>query len=125
MIQTPTRKTDAWGTPAPGICVRRNQLVLGAIRKIWRRGGDSNPRHPFEVKLISSQPCSATPAPLHEKTGRKCTAFAGVPGESIAPSVLWKLPQLGLSDVVCSRATLYPEHLWGSDCVRCRMLYER
>src|SRR5712671_5580763 len=34
---------------------------------VWRRGGDSNPRHPFGVKLISSQPCSATPAPLHGK----------------------------------------------------------
>ena len=33
----------------------------------WRRGGDSNPGHPFGVKLISSQPCSATPAPLREK----------------------------------------------------------
>ena len=31
---------------------------------IWRRGGDSNPRHPFGVKLLSRQPCSATPAPL-------------------------------------------------------------
>jgi hypothetical protein len=38
----------------------------------WRRGGDSNPRHPFEVKLISSQPCSATPAPLRGIVGRKC-----------------------------------------------------
>jgi hypothetical protein len=32
--------------------------------KVWRRGGDSNPRHPFGVKLLSRQPCSATPAPL-------------------------------------------------------------
>ena len=32
----------------------------------WRRGGDSNPGHPFGVKLISSQPCSATPAPLRK-----------------------------------------------------------
>jgi hypothetical protein len=33
----------------------------------WRRGGDSNPGHPFGVKLLSRQPCSATPAPLREK----------------------------------------------------------
>ena len=41
----------------------RNEEVY-LFRQKWRRGGDSNPRHPFEVKLISSQPCSATPAPL-------------------------------------------------------------
>src|SRR5271169_1693949 len=40
----------------------------------WRRGGDSNPRHPFGVKLISSQPCSATPAPLRGIIGRKHSA---------------------------------------------------
>jgi hypothetical protein len=44
------------------------------FRQKWRRGGDSNPRHPFEVKLISSQPCSATPAPLRGIIGRKCNA---------------------------------------------------
>src|ERR1700674_1639337 len=34
---------------------------------LWRRGGDSNPRHPFGVKLLSRQPCSATPAPLRSR----------------------------------------------------------
>ncbi len=61
--------------------------------KLWRRGGDSNPRHPFGVKLISSQPCSATPAPLHGRTGRKRTLINVVPRESIASSALRKLPQ--------------------------------
>ena len=42
--------------------------------EIWRRGGDSNPGHPFEVKLISSQPCSATPAPLRGIMSRKWSA---------------------------------------------------
>src|SRR5580692_7044518 len=37
---------------------------------LWRRGGDSNPRHPFGVKLLSRQPCSATPAPLRGDVGR-------------------------------------------------------
>ncbi len=59
---------------------------------VWRRGGDSNPRHPFGVKLISSQPCSATPAPLRGKSSRDCGTSAGLTQESITPSVARKLP---------------------------------
>src|SRR5260370_8335896 len=42
----------------------QKRLQIRHEMKIWRRGGDSNPRHPFGVKLLSRQPCSATPAPL-------------------------------------------------------------
>ena len=71
-------------TPPParsGAIGRLRVLNLHAlfwVGKFWRRGGDSNPRHPFGVKLISSQPCSATPAPLRGFMGRKCNAGTAV-----------------------------------------------
>src|ERR1700674_4519738 len=43
---------------------------------LWRRGGDSTPRHPFGVKLLSRQPCSATPAPLRCCWPFHCTPVA-------------------------------------------------
>jgi hypothetical protein len=52
--------------------------------EIWRRGGDSNPGHPFGVKLISSQPCSATPAPLREKLSRPDFVCRGLARISIS-----------------------------------------
>jgi hypothetical protein len=56
----------------------------------WRRGGDSNPGHPFGVKLISSQPCSATPAPLREKISwPTCVDCSGLPRISISFSA-WR-----------------------------------
>src|SRR5215469_3422254 len=51
------------------------EIHTGALmEKVWRRGGDSNPRHPFGVKLLSRQPCSATPAPLRGDVSRNCNA---------------------------------------------------
>src|ERR1700756_3297190 len=52
-------------------------------QKRWRRGGDSNPRHPFGVKLLSRQPCSATPAPLRGKTAENLTQGLRLPNGSI------------------------------------------
>src|SRR5580704_9760515 len=56
------------------------------LEDMWRRGGDSNPGHPFGVKLISSQPCSATPAPLREKLSRPDFVCRGLPRISISSS---------------------------------------
>src|ERR1700730_11687058 len=57
--------------------------------RFWRRGGDSNPRHPFGVKLLSRQPCSATPAPLRgqpkPREGRPAQKYSTLP--AARPSV--------------------------------------
>ena len=53
----------------------------------WRRGGDSNPGHPFGVKLISSQPCSATPAPLRGNRVRIAVGRLRLLKQSIASGI--------------------------------------
>jgi hypothetical protein len=65
----------------------RKSPLAGALR-IWRRGGDSNPRYAINVCLISSQVHSTTLPPLRwfpgrgqgeNDTGRTCCGQAGRP----------------------------------------------
>src|ERR1700722_13912377 len=73
--------------PIPEVCMQMAGIPNQFVSLEWRRGGDSNPRHPFGVKLISSQPCSATPAPLRRLQSVllyiSCGSFTNAPASRV------------------------------------------